>query len=278
MNPKEIYKSNKEFKDRTKILFLSVARERFGALQTRPSSAFKYFIRGAVSGIAVMLLLASAATYADQKNVGPENILYSLKRSQEVIRVAFSSQEEEPVLHLEFAKRRLDEIKEVKSKNPTSPKVAGLVNALKNEVNNSYETIQENTASLQPLSSASVVATTTSSPQAASAQIPPDENQGDRAPGNQSDSRIKSKERIKETEKESSNRKNLSVCESWSDIIGDDDVSVEQVINENPDILSHFNSKCQTILENFKQNQNNFNSHKTENKIEPRKTEQEKGD
>lgn len=276
MNPKEIYKSNKEFKERTKLLFLSSAREKFGTLQARPSSAFKYFIRGVASGVAFMLLLVSAATYADQTNVGTGNILYPLKRSQEAIKVAFAKQEEKPALHLELAKRRLDEIKEVKSKDPASSKVASLVTDLKNEISNSYETIQENTAPLQPISPVSVTATATSLPQATSAKTSTEENQGNINPNNQSVIRGKSGERERETDKKSSDRKNLSICESWSDIIGDDDVSVEQVVSENPDLLDHFNSKCQTILENFNQNQNNSNSHKNDSRGDSKKNSQEK--
>jgi len=277
MNPKEIYKSNKEFKERTKLLFLSATREKFGVFHARPTSAFKYFIRGLASGIAVMLLLISAATYADQTNVGTGNILYPLKRSQEAIKVAFTNQEEKPALHLKLAKRRLDEIKEVKSKNPASPRVAGLVADLKNEVNNSYKTIQENTTPLQPISQSAVVATT-SFAQTSTAPVVQARDRGENLSRNQSDSRIKSKDGIEKADKESSDRKNLSVCESWSDIIDDDDVSVEQAVSENPDLLDHFNSKCQTILENFNQNQNNSNSTKNDSRGDSKKDSQEKND
>lgn len=230
-----------------------------------------------------MLLLISAATYADQTNVGAGNILYPLKRSQEAIKVVFTKQEEKPTLHLKLAKRRLDEIKEVKSKDPASPKVTSLIDDFKNEVNNSYETIKEKegdtTAQSAPPSPVMLTAST-SSTRPASSQILPDGDQGNIYSRNQSNEREKSVEKIRETEKEFSdkNKKNLSVCESWSDIIGDSDISIEQVVNENPELLTHFNNKCQSILENFTQNQNDTNSPKNDSRGDSEKNSQEKSD
>ncbi len=281
MNPSEIYKSNPEFKNRTKHLFLSAAHQKFGRIKSATPSAFKYFIRGAASGVALMLLLAGAATYADQKNVGAENILYPLKRSQEAIKVAFTKHEEKPALHLKLAKRRLEEIKEVKSKDPQSPKVASLVADLKNEVKNSFETIQgdggENPSPLKTISQTATLAATTSFTESASQQIFASQKIEDSNPDNQSSSPRRS-ENEKETGDESSDRKNLTVCESWSDIIGDKDNSVEEVVSENPDLISHFNNKCQTILENFNQNQKNNNSHKKDSGDDSKRNNQEKSD
>lgn len=138
------FKPNKDFQDRTKRLFLAAYRDQFQSASPVASFGFrfKYFVRGAGAGVAVMLILSGAAVYADQKDVGPESVLYSLKRSSEYVNLAFTSEEEKPVAHLSLANRRLKEIENLEEKNPESPKVAVLKNDLKQEITNSLESVR----------------------------------------------------------------------------------------------------------------------------------------
>lgn len=141
MNFKKFYRSNRKFKEKTKSLFLLALHEKIGFAE-RPVFAFKYFIRGAGAGAAFMVLISASAIYADQNNVGPDNLLYSLKRYNENIKTIFVSESEKPSFHLELAERRLEEIKIVEKNNPESSKVSKLARDLELEAEESLESLE----------------------------------------------------------------------------------------------------------------------------------------
>lgn len=135
-------KPSPEFVERARRMFLAAYEARFSA--SRPAvSGFKYFLRGAAAGIAFMLTISGAAVYADEKNVGPESLLYPLKRSREAVSLALTGEAERPTLHLKFAERRLAELETVKMKNPESPQAARLAADLKDEFQNSFSAFQD---------------------------------------------------------------------------------------------------------------------------------------
>lgn len=134
-------KPNKEFSEDTKIVFLGAFKEKFPHAARLPVRVFLYFVRGMATGLAVMIILGGASVYADQKNVGPENVLYPLKRSQELLNLVLTNEEERPELHLKFAERRLHEVSEIRKNNPESPKISGLVKDLEAEMKNSLAAI-----------------------------------------------------------------------------------------------------------------------------------------
>ncbi len=250
MNIKKMYQPRKEFKEQTKTLFLAAVREKLGSHASEPTFAFRYFIRGAASGIAFMLVLAAAATYADQKNVGPGNLLYPLKRSQESIKVVFTKEEKKPALHLELANRRLKEIEEVRSQNPQSSKVAELTQDFKQEVEHSLMTIQGNGPNIPPNIQPEVpvmIVATASAPVGMSTELPPQKENKEEDDKANKESKYNSHSFRESKEKSSDDR--LVVCESWRGIIESDDSAVEEVLAESPKVLERFNDKCRHLFE-----------------------------
>lgn len=138
----KLYKPNKEFHERTRTVFLAAFREKFPAGRPAVSPSFAYFMRGLAVGISGILVFMSASVYADQQNVGPDNILYPLKRSQEWLNLTLSSEVERPAFHLKLAERRLQEIQSVREGNPQSPRIVGLTAELREEVKRSLPTIE----------------------------------------------------------------------------------------------------------------------------------------
>ncbi len=257
MDIKKLSKPNPEFKEKTKILFLSAVREEFGETKNSPSLAFRYFIRGAASGVALMLILGTAATYADQKNVGPENILYPLKRTQEAVKVAFTKEEEKSEFHLELAERRLNEIKEIRNKQPQSPRVVELTQDLKKEVENSFGATKNGGIEALPLIKEAPIArvATTVTPTlpvtGLSAPARTKTSQGEffmEAVEDEIRKTIHTTSLIKQNRPDP---KKVVICESWRSLLENDDLAMKYVLNESPKILERFNRKCQAVIETF---------------------------
>ncbi|MEK7076614.1 MAG: DUF5667 domain-containing protein, partial [Patescibacteria group bacterium] len=117
---RKAFSPEKEFEESARRVFLAMFRAKFPRVEPA-SLRFAYFVRGLASGIAVMLIISGAAVYADQANVGPESVLYGLKRTQQAVRVFFAGEEEKSIAHLELAERRVEEIENMKSQNPQNP-------------------------------------------------------------------------------------------------------------------------------------------------------------
>lgn len=138
----KLYKPNKEFRERTRAAFLAAFREKFPAGRSVVSPAFAYFMRGLAAGVAGVVVFMSASVYADQTNVGPDNFLYPLKRSQEWLNLTLTDAAERPALHLKLAERRLGEIQSVREDHPQSQRIVGLTAELRDEVQRSLPTIE----------------------------------------------------------------------------------------------------------------------------------------
>jgi len=139
---KKEYAPTQEFVEKTKAAYLAAFRKKFPAMHSVGRLyALRYYVRGFAAGIALMIVVSGAATYADQKNVGPESILYPLKRSKEIVDVTLVDPSEKPIVHLKLAQRRFEEIEKMKEKNPQNPRIENLSKDLDRALYNSFEAI-----------------------------------------------------------------------------------------------------------------------------------------
>ncbi len=253
-------KPTKEFTEDTKIVFLHAFKEKFPRAAHSPVGVFLYFVRGMATGLALMIILGGASVYADQKNVGPENILYPLKRSQELLSLVLTNKEERPELHLKFAERRLHEVSEIRKNNPENPKIQNLVKDLRDEVKNSFaaigngsdEATNETESDVKPkiktkdsskksegiefsLEAPAPAAT----PSASSGKFR-DENEGENE-GN------KKRDLGKKTLRQ--NQKIIPICHSFKGIIEDGGEDIRELIEEHPEFLEKFKRKCLPLVE-----------------------------
>lgn len=260
---RHIFKMDKETDTKIKSVYLQAFREKYGnALKPNLAFAFRfrYFVRGAGAGIAFMLIFFAFSTYADQQNVGAGSILYPLKRSQESVRMSLTGTASQPALHLEFAKRRLAEIKDVKSQDPQNPQIKTLNDDLKKEITESIATIQEDVmeainsiSNIQGGSAASApnpVAVPTSNipanqitpryPVISTAsinQVSPPTLPQNNIPGGQIDF-------VKSDHEKEVDKKRADICESWTEIIESEEGGVREAINNEPSLVIRFNRKC----------------------------------
>lgn len=250
MDFKKIYKSNKEFKERNKVIFLSAFESKFPG-RSMPSPGFRYFMRGAAFGAALVLVLTAGATYADQKNVGATSVLYPLKRTSETIKVALTSESQKEELHLELANRRLEEIKEIREKTPENPKINNLSKELEKEIQNSILKIdfpKENpsakeffateTKTTNPDQNVSALQAPAITTQVVEDKPIPPERSG-------------TKEEDGAERKNSSyglNKRQLDACELWKKIIEEKDFAVVDLVNKTPEIIEKFRENCELIF------------------------------
>ena len=111
------FKPSEEFLCETRKLFLDKIAPEGPAKKARLSwfnlpEVLKYSL---ASFFSLIFLGSGAAVYADKANVDYNHPLYSLKRVAEAIRIELAPAEQLPVLHTEFAQRRLDEVKKIEA-------------------------------------------------------------------------------------------------------------------------------------------------------------------
>ena len=85
----------------------------------RPYFFGRIFKYGLISVLSLAFLGSGTVVFADMNNVDSSHPLYGFKRFGESIRVKLASQEIKPVLHQEFAKRRLAEMKKIRLEKNT---------------------------------------------------------------------------------------------------------------------------------------------------------------
>ncbi len=255
MNLKNIYKPRQEFKTKTKSLFLARFMEKFGSYP-RTSFAFKYFVRGIGVGVSFAFILSVTAIYADGRNVGPENILYGFKRSQEAVSIIFSSDEEKPEAHVRLAERRLNEIKEVQDKNPQSPLIVNLKKDLAREIKSSVKTVKSKKEPRlveegQMLPEAEKNLPVEDQSRAMSAQeLKPE------TPPTTNTQNLRTK-----TEK-IADKKNSKLCRSWDQLIGDDGELIFEVVNKDSELKEWFEESCSSSLREASTGENRHGTQK----------------
>ncbi len=156
----QFFKPRREFKEKTKNLYLSTFDQKYRfAAKPATSFRFNYALRGATVFAVLLILVTGTSAYAYETNVGADNILYPLKRYNETVRSYFVPQAEKPAFHLKLAERRLAEIQQLQTENPTETgKALKIAEDLKEEIKKSF--------SLPPQAAASAEKPTlTSTPQ-----------------------------------------------------------------------------------------------------------------
>lgn len=264
MKLKKLYAPNKKFKSEAKKAFLRAFKVEYGVKKIQLSLVLGYLFKGVTSAVVAIVLLTGAAVYADQKNVGPESIFYPLKRAQESLRLIFVNASEKPQLHLEFAERRLGEIKQIKEENPRSSRVQGLVEDFRNEVRHSVVTIEYSHPSpeevvfdafptqAQPESMELSFPTTQATPATTSDTS---ESIHQTGPGvatpQEPEGKLNvllEKNMIMTHPGANENKAKLiknKICESWDIIINQQDVEVRGLIlGDNPNLFQKFRNKC----------------------------------
>ena len=234
----KLLKPSAEFVRKTGFLFLSAFSQKFGRdLGPAAPKAFRYFLRGLASGVALMLIISSSAAYADQKNVGPNNLLYPLKRAQEAVNLTLSAPEEKPVLHLKLAERRLEEIEEVKQKDPSSEKISGLSDDLRKELRNSVRALNGDEVQEEDMAGAeNKLGETSSVPQVR--VITPSQ------PVTETSTKQKSFSKRQVFIEKSG----PSICESFGTLLSSQNDEVQGIIKENPRFLEKFEKKCLPVV------------------------------
>lgn len=99
---------------KTRVLFLSECENKFDVTAPNPAGRFSLVLRVALAAAGLFAVVHGVAVYADASNVGPNSPLYSLKKYNEFVQLAFAKTADKPQLHIKFAKRRLAEIEETK--------------------------------------------------------------------------------------------------------------------------------------------------------------------
>ncbi len=202
---------NRETAERIQRVFLTAYRRKFPAAYSGVRNA-GYFIRGLATGVAGMIIFWGASAYADQRNVGPDNVLYPLKRSQEFLTLAFfTADAQKPETYLRFATRRLGEIEKVTQASSSSRGVEALETDLQKDLERSLEAIK-----IEP--AASIVPSPQPEPPASSSApttLPAPEK------------RDKSK-----------------VCVSLDEFINDQETVFKILADHNPKLLENYAEKC----------------------------------
>lgn len=136
---KKLLKPRKEFTAQTKTTFLAV----FDAAHPgTPRNRFGFLAKGAIAFGALLAILASVSVYADTANVAADSPLYPLKRLDESVQLAVVPASEKVQLQATFAGRRASEIADLKSRAPSSTRIAALSNDLNTALNNSLDDAQ----------------------------------------------------------------------------------------------------------------------------------------
>ena len=255
------FKPDQDFKERTKRLFLAAYRDQFPGIDPAVSFGFRfrYFVRGAGAGVAVMLILSGAAVYADQKDVGPENVLYSLKRSSEYVNLAFTSDAEKPTAHLSLANRRLKEIESLEEKNPESPKVAILKNDLELEITNSFKSVNFEDSVKddvpQPLLTKEVEDKNIQTPVEAPRATQPSNNQDDKKEATSAKMQVRGFSAptapVQAITPETDLLKNLTknekeFCESWSSLLDSKEKTIFETTKKYKEVWEKIKKQCRS--------------------------------
>ncbi|MDI6734417.1 MAG: DUF5667 domain-containing protein [Patescibacteria group bacterium] len=248
--PKEL-KTSKDFNEKARNAFLNAYQAKFSVYQRASNYAFRYFFRGIISGVAFMLVISGTAVFADQQNVTPDNLLYSLKRSYESVNLVLSSEIEKPNVHLKYAERRLNEIKQIKKINNRHEKITSLVEDLKGEIKGSFITLENKVPEIDLTSldapvqgfgesingiqnKSSPILKMTSSVILREAKSFKEDDVND-ASGQKNKERVQKREKSKEQK---------DICKSWQDFISSEMPEIKQIIEDRPNFIRRFEKGC----------------------------------
>ncbi len=145
-----IFNPDKKFIEKSRAIFLKAFKEKPAYVTNSPVARNYYKFKIAFVSVLVLLLLAvTSFVYADVKNVGPNHPLYPLKRLSEGIQMELASSKNKAQLNDIFAKRRLEEVKELKENSGQNQKNENEIMKLKNDFVNEVENEEKITKNSQ---------------------------------------------------------------------------------------------------------------------------------
>ncbi|MDI6820774.1 MAG: DUF5667 domain-containing protein [Patescibacteria group bacterium] len=243
--PKE-FKTTKEFNEKTNSIFLNAYRAKFGIHHKTASFVFRYFLRGAITGVAFMLVIGSTAVFADQQNVNPDHPLYPLKRSYESVNLALSKESEKPVVYLKYAERRFGEIREIKLQNKQHKNIPTLINDLREDLKKSFSTLENEPLEIKLTSENQSAMSRVSNVILATSSLEEDQPP---TPANRKDNLRNNSKRESSAKAEKNIAKNKSICKSWRELIGSEFPEVRQLIENQPNFMQRFERGCSPIIQ-----------------------------
>lgn len=110
------FEPRKDFLEESRLLFIQKLKDH--EIVTKKEFIRIPYIRVLKYALASILLISmlggGSIILAEKQNVGPDSPLYEFKKLGESIQVQLAPEEERPLLHKEFAERRLEELKQLK--------------------------------------------------------------------------------------------------------------------------------------------------------------------
>lgn len=211
------YNVPKVVQERVRRSYLVAFVQKFPS-SLRSVGRWTWFFRGATVGASVVIVFVSTAVYADRTNVGPESILYPLKRSQEVLSLNLTEQAERPARHLEFALRRLEEIKAIQPQDSQDQKQDQKVERLKDDLRTELE---HSLKTVEPPPSLPALVTSLQNDTGRNGELP----------------KIPSQDF-------SRYRKQLAFCQELAEFMIRRESAIANVIEDNPDLIRKFEKRC----------------------------------
>jgi hypothetical protein len=132
---KKCFEPEKNFLDNVKLSFLSGLHEKTKDYKKDKQAVIfngygfwrkKTFFRYAVPSAFIALFLGAGVMVLERNNILPGNLFYQVKRLGESIQIQIAGKQQKPFLYDEFAKRRLEEIKNKKTESPKDANLTSL--------------------------------------------------------------------------------------------------------------------------------------------------------
>lgn len=126
-------------RERIKAVYTASYRAYSKAVHPRSTRYRWLFARTSAAVGMSVLLFGSATVYAESANVGPSHPLYALKRTGENMQVFAASADQARTLRATFARRRMDEIGQLRHADPKHPKIVDLAKSMGEDISASLD-------------------------------------------------------------------------------------------------------------------------------------------
>lgn len=227
-------KADGAFLKKTKLVYLENFRKKFP--EGQKNWLFLNVLKVSFAAMAsIAVIISVSAVYADQKNVGADNMLYPMKRIYESVKLDLAAKTEKPLLQLKFADRRLHEIEDASKKNPKDPKVANLVKDLQKSTEESITALNYEEKSEE------------SEPTATSTRLL-DDQKNFTAPIIINSTTSQPLNAPKKEKQRAKNKKRTSICESFNDFFANDSARLGELLETNPELWKKFKNNCEPLI------------------------------
>ncbi|MEK7465581.1 MAG: DUF5667 domain-containing protein [Patescibacteria group bacterium] len=236
-----VYRPRKQFREKMRTLYLAAWDTHYSSSATVAEkfspSTFRYFSRGFVTALTLVALTGGITSYADYANVGSASPLYTLKRTSESIRLSFTKESARPTLHLEFANRRLQELKETGTEKARLEElVKDFAQELKQSMITAKVVSSENAA--EPMGAPAFQ----SAPLSFSSSSKIEDEESDKEGGSRRNRERKDRE---ESEDRSSDDR---FCEQLKEMADDPNPAIRAVTEEDPIFSDLLEKRCETPI------------------------------